>query len=149
MNGPRTSREALIAELLGDLDGLLARVEALPALIADMEKTLAETTFALENASDKYRMTVTTFTEQAKIDLAEYFDRKAAQAAQTACKTLAEQQTALYEAARAAFRSGVPLSGQALRESRRSMYGRLMEHGITALIASGMTAGLVYVMFQL
>jgi len=31
MNSPRTAREALIAEMLGDLDLLLARVEALPA----------------------------------------------------------------------------------------------------------------------
>ena len=33
MNTPRTTREALIAEMLGDLDVILARVEALPAAI--------------------------------------------------------------------------------------------------------------------
>ena len=34
---PRTSKEALIAEMLGDLEQLLARIENLPSLIASAE----------------------------------------------------------------------------------------------------------------
>ena len=36
MNAPRpnTTREILIAEVLGELDGLLARVEALPGMVS-------------------------------------------------------------------------------------------------------------------
>lgn len=152
MSGPRTTREALIAELLGDLDGLLARVEALPALVDSAEGKLSGTVAALDDAGDKFRLAVTAFTEQAKADLAEYLDLKTAQAAQTAAKTVEEQRAALQEAARMAFRSeasdkaaslGIAL-GEAAKELRRSMWSRLMEHAITALIASGFTAGLVY-----
>ena len=152
MSGPRTTREALIAELLGDLDGLLARVEALPATVAGAESKLSGTVAALDDAGDKFRLAVTAFTEQAKADLAEYLDLKTAQAAHQAAKTVEEQRAALQEAARMAFRSeasdkaaslGVAL-GEAAREFRRSMWSRLMEHAITALIASGFTAGLVY-----
>jgi hypothetical protein len=34
--------------------------------------------------------------------------------------------------------------GKAANEFRRSMWTRVMEHAITALIASGFTAGVVY-----
>lgn len=152
MNGPRTAREALIAEVLGDLDGLLTRVEALPAMVAGAEGRLSGTVAALEEAGDKYRLAVTAFTEQAKADLSEYLDLKTACAAQLATKTVEEQRAALHEAARLAFRSeasdkaaslGVAL-GEAAREFRRSMWSRMMEHAVTALIASAFTASLVY-----
>jgi len=145
MNGPRTAREALIAEVLGDLDGLLTRVEALPAMVAGAEGKLSGTVAALDEAGDKYRLAVTAFTEQAKADLSEYLDLKTA-------KTVEEQRAALQEAARLAFRSeasdkaaslGVVL-GEAAKEFRRSMWSRMMEHAVTALIASAFTAGLVY-----
>lgn len=152
MNGPRTTREALIAEVLGDLDGLLTRVEALPAMVAGAEGKLSETVAALDEAGDKYRLAVTAFTEQAKADLSEYLDLKTAHAAQLATKTVEEQRAALQEAARMAFRSeasdkaaslGVAL-GEAAKEFRRSMWSRMIEHAVTALIASTFTAGLVY-----
>lgn len=152
MSGPRTAREALIAELLGDVDGLLARVEALPALVAGAEGRLSGTVAALDEAGDKYRLAVTAFTEQAKADLSEYLDLKTANAAQLAAKTVEEQRAALQEAARFAFRSeasdkaaslGVVL-GEAAREFRRSIWSRMMEHAVTALIASAFTSGLVY-----
>ena len=76
MNSPRTAREALIAEMLGDLDLLLDRVEALPVLVATAEERLTSTVTALDNAGDKYRMAITAFTEQAKTELSEYLDRK-------------------------------------------------------------------------
>lgn len=152
MNGPRTAREALIAEVLGDLDGLLTRVEALPAMVAGAEGRLSGTVAALDEAGDKYRLAVTAFTEQAKVDLSEYLDLKTAHAAELAAKTIEEQRAALQEAARVAFRSeasdkaaslGVAL-GEAAKEFRRSMWSRMMEHAVTALIASTFTAGLVY-----
>lgn len=66
MTSPRTTREALMAELLGDVDKLLARVEALPVMVAAAEEKMTSTAKALEDAGDKYRMAVTAFTEQAK-----------------------------------------------------------------------------------
>lgn len=156
MTGPRTTREALIAELLGDVDGLLARVEALPAMVAAAEDKMTGTAKALEDAGDKYRLAVTAFTEQAKADLSEYLDMKTGQAGLVAAKTVEEQRAALQEAARLAFRSeasdkaaslGVVLS-EAAKDFRRSMWTRMIEHAVTALIASGFTASLVYLIVK-
>jgi hypothetical protein len=153
MNGPRTTREALIAEVLGDLDALLARVEALPAVVAAAEEKLIGTVTALNDAGDKYRMAVTAFNEQAKADLTEYLDLKAAQ---VSAKTVEEQRAALQEVARLAFRSeasdkaaslGLVL-GEAAKEFRRSVWSRLWEHAITAVLASSFTAGLIFVILK-
>ncbi|MGJ0490051.1 hypothetical protein [Methylobacter sp.] len=153
MNGPRTTREALIAEVLGDLDTLLARVEALPVVVAAAEEKLIGTVTALNDAGDKYRMAVTAFNEQAKADLTEYLDLKAAQ---VSAKTVEEQRAALQEVARLAFRSeasdkaaslGLVL-GEAAKEFRRSVWSRLWEHAITAVLASGFTAGLIFVILK-
>lgn len=153
MNAPRTAREALIAEMLGDLDALLARIESLPALVAGAEERLSGTAAALDTAGDKYRMAVTAFNEQAKADLSEYFDRKAVE---VASRTVEDQNAAMQEAARMAFRSeasdkaaslGLVL-GEAAKEFRLSMRSRLVEHAITALVASGFTAGLVYLIVK-
>ena len=124
MPDPRTTREALIAELLGDLDALYARAERLPLAVAECEAKLNGTVTALNEAGDKYRLAVTAFTEQARTELTEYLQRKAGD---VAAKTVEEQRAALHEAARAAFRSeasdkaaqlGISLS-QAAREFRR------------------------------
>jgi hypothetical protein len=153
MNSPRTTREAFIAEMLGDLDTLLARVEALPALVATAEERLTSTVTALDNAGDKYRMAITAFTEQAKTELEEYLDRKTIE---VSSKTVDEQRAAIQEAARMAFRSeasdkaanlGLVL-GEAAKEFRRSMWYRLMEHAITALIASGFTVVIFYTLLK-
>ena len=149
MNSPRTAREALIAEMLGDLDLLLARVEALPLLVATAEERLTSTVTALDNAGDKYRMAITAFTEQAKMELAEYLDRKTIE---VSLKTVEEQRAAIQEAARVAFCSeasdkavnlGLVL-GEAAKQFRRSMWTRLLEYAITALISSGFTVGILY-----
>lgn len=148
MTGPRTTREALIAEMLGELDTLLARVEALPKEIATAESQVANSVASLNEAGDKYRMAVTAFTEQAKTELTEFLQRKASE---VAAKTVEEQRAAIQEAARQAFRSeasdkaaalGVAL-GQAAKQFQRTMATRLFEHGFTALVTSGLTSCLV------
>jgi hypothetical protein len=143
MSGPRTTREALVAEILGDLDVLLARAENLPALVAHTEEKLAGTAAALEVACDKYRLAVTAFTEEAKADLTEHYDRKTTEAIQSVTRTSAEQGALLQGAVRQAFRSEAAALGVS-RHFRRSMCMRVLEHGVTALVASGLTAGLVY-----
>lgn len=149
MTGPRTSREALIAEMLGEVDVLLARVEALPAAVASAEDRIAGAVAALTDAGDKYRLAVTVFTEEAKTELTEYLERKASA---VTSKTEEDQRAVIQEATRQAFQSesfekaenlGITLRA-AVKEFRRSMWLRLIEHAITALIASTLTAGLVY-----
>ena len=153
MNAPRTSREALIAEMLGDLDTLLDRMEALPQVVAAAEEKLAATITVLNQAGDKYRMAVTVFNEHAKTDLAEYLDRTAVE---ISSKTVEEQRAAIQEAARMAFRSEASdkaanlarALSEAAQDFRQSVWSRLIEHTVTALIASGFTAGLVYAMLK-
>lgn len=149
MNAPRSIREALVAESLGNLDDLLTRVEALPAMIANAEKHIAETVAALDGAGDKYRMAITAFSEQAKADLNEYLDRKAGQ---VSSKTMEEQRAAIQDATLTAFRSeafdkaaglGVVLA-DAAREFKRSQWARLAEHGLTAMFSSALTGWLVF-----
>lgn len=69
----RTTREALIAEMLGDLDILLNRTEKLPV-------QLAAITHALNDATDRYRTTVSEFTQSAKTELTEHVSRATAEA---------------------------------------------------------------------
>lgn len=148
MAEPRNTREALIAEMLGELDVLLSRVEKLPQAVADAEAKLVGTVASLNDAGDRYRLAVTAFTEQARTELTEYLQRKAGD---VASKTVEEERSAMQEAARAAFRSeasdkatqlGIAL-GQAAKEFRRSIGSRLLEHGLTAALASILTASLV------
>lgn len=154
MNAPRTVREALMAEILGDLDTILVRIETFPGLIATAEEKLTSTVAALDEAGEKYRIAVNAYTEQAKADLTEYLDIKTIA---ITSKTVEEQRTAIQEAARLAFRAEVSdkatnLSialGEAAKEFRRSMFSRLMEHTITALIASSFTASLVYAIVKI
>ena len=151
MASPNTAREALIAEMLGDLDAIIERAERLPAIVEAAEGKLSATATALENAGDKYRLAVTAFNDQAKAELSEYLDRKTTQAV---AKTLEESKAAMQDAARLAFRSeasekaanlGLVLA-DAAKLFRRSMWSRIFEHAITAFVASALTAWFVYML---
>ena len=149
MNAPRTIREEMVSVILGELDTLLARVEALPAMIDCAEKQIADTLAALDGSGDKYRMAITAFSEQAKADLNEYLDRKAGL---ISAKTMEEQRAAIQEATLSAFRSeafdkaaglGVVLV-DATKEFKRSQLARLAEHGFTAVLSSALTGWVVF-----
>lgn len=149
MNGPRTSREALIAEVLGDIDALLARTEALPATVLDAETRIAAAVAALADAGDRYRMAVTAFTEEARTELTGYLERRAGA---IAARTVEEQREALQEAARCAFQhealeattSMAASLRAAAAEWRRARRWRLLENLTVAFVASGITAALLY-----
>jgi hypothetical protein len=98
----RTAREAIAAEILGDIDTLLSRVEALPATVDDAARRIAATATTLDAAGDKYRMAVTAFTEETKVELTEFIQRKAAE---VSARTVEEQRAAIQEAARQAMHS--------------------------------------------
>lgn len=151
MDGPHTAREALIAELLGDVDRLLMRVEALPGALGDAEQRLAGMALALDIASDRFRDAVTVFSEQAKRELADYVDRKAMLVAEASGKAVEEQRAALQEAAVLALHSVLqePLAkSAALPAGEKAGWRRFLEHATTALLASGFTAGLVYLLIR-
>lgn len=149
MSDPRTMREALAAQMLGELDVIVSKVEALPKVIDQAEKRVTDSVNTLDQAGDKFRMAVTAYVEQAKAELTEYLQRKAQEIATT---TVEEQRTAMQEAARTAFRTeaidraaalGRSLS-DASKEFQRGHWSRIIEHGVTACLASGLTATIVW-----
>jgi len=122
-------------------------------MVSSVESRLTATVAALTDASDKYRLAVTAFNEEAKQELTEYLERKAGQ---IAAKTVEEQRAAMQESARLAFRSeasdkasslSVAL-GQAAKEIRQARWSRLLEHALTALVTSMFTSGMVYGIFK-
>lgn len=143
----RSAREALLAELLGDVDRLLARVEALPQRIATAEDRLDRTAARLDEAGERFRLAITTFSAQARTELSDYLQR---QAGQSAARAAAEQHAALQEAARAAFHALATSAPQATTSEpiRRTAATRLLEHGVTALIASLVSSAIVLVMMR-
>lgn len=73
--GPRTAKEALLAELLGDVDTLLERLEK-------ADQGIRQTVAVLNDADERYRQAVSMFTEQAKAELGTWLDQKATQTVQ-------------------------------------------------------------------
>lgn len=65
-------------------------------------------------------------------------------ASQVVAKTMEEQRAAIQEIARLAFQA----EASKRKEYRQSIRSRLMEHGITALAASGLTATFVYLLLR-
>ena len=95
-------REALAAQVLAEVDQLVARVEALPGKVSDAEAQLKATTEALTEAADNFRLAVTAFASQAKDDLTEHLQRKAAE---VVARTVEELRVVMQESARVAFKS--------------------------------------------
>jgi hypothetical protein len=149
MSAPRTTREALIAQMLGELDGLLTRAERLPEAITEAESRLAATSRVLSDAGDRYRIAVTVFTEEAKSVLTGYLEQKMSE---VAALTAEERRMIIQEAVRHAYQlwvsEGIGRDQQdtdrSKRVNRHPSLGRLLEHGVTAALASVLTAALVF-----
>ena len=129
---PRTAREALVAEMLGDIDVLLSRSEALPAKMAAVEAQLAASTAILDAAGDRYKMTICAFSEQAKAELTAYLQRKAGQASE---QLLEEQRQAIEQA----MSRALSIAGNA-----RPAWHRIAETAAIAFLASGLTAAALH-----
>ena len=146
----RTIKEALVAQLLGELDALTNRVEALPKQINNAQEELAHTVTALVAAGEKYRMVLTQFTDEAKTELTEFIERKAVN---VASKTAEEQRAELTEVARKAVATEAEkLNITTYGATKRKPASRLdivREHAITAAASSIVTAAIVYTMMKL
>ena len=128
-----TAREALVAEMLGDIDVLLSRSEALPAKIAAVEAQLAASTAILDAAGDRYRMTMTAFTEQAKAELTTYLQRKAVEASEQ-----------LIEEQRQAIQKTVSRALESMAGNASPTWHRIAETAAIAFLASGLTAAALH-----
>lgn len=136
-NGPRTTREALVAELLGDIDGLLARCEAFTGKVEVLTAQLASNTATLDAAGERYRIAAVAFTEQAKQEVIRFLERKASEvSAQMLDAQRAELQAAVLRVLESAASEAVTRSAP--------RWQRLTELAGVAIGAGISGAGLVY-----
>lgn len=133
---PRTSREALIAEMLGDIDSLLTRCEAFTQIVDVLQTQMASNATTLDAAGERYRIAVCTFSEQAKQEVSSYLERKAGEAG---TKILDSQQAALREAVVRKLEATANNAGI----KGRSVWSRLAELVGVGIVAGITAAGMV------
>lgn len=88
MSEPNSLREALIAEMMGDLSRLLERLEALPGLADSTEEKLIKTVRALETAGESYNQAVLAANLRSKNEMLAYLESLSTS---ITTKTIAEQ----------------------------------------------------------
>jgi hypothetical protein len=122
---PATAKEALIAELLGDVQILLGRLE-------QADTSTKATTAALNEATAQYRGQVDGMVAKLRAETANVI----MQATEQAAKTLVSQQTeTLQKAATAAMQKA--LSAEVLKRTRRDWFAAvLIAAAMGALVAA-------------
>lgn len=128
---PSTAKEALIAELLGDVQILLGRLE-------QADNSTKATTAALNEATALYQGQVDGMVAKLRAETANVI----MQATEQAAKTMVGQQTeTLQKAATAAMQKA--LSVEVLKRTRRDWFGAVL---LTATIACLATLGTLWLM---
>ena len=79
MAAPKTTKEALIAEMLGDIDAIMQRIEQYPTILKAVESGLLESARTMETAGANIRKAAREYTEQAKESLQNFTAEKAAE----------------------------------------------------------------------
>ena len=149
MNAPSTLREALAGQILSEVDDLIRQTETLKATLEAASQDLSRNVATLDDAGDRFRMAVTSFTEQAKAELTEHLDRTVHV---VLTQKADEIQVAMQKAARTAFEAQSWDTAGALAdrlkgaasEFRRGVWTRLIENGVVALLAGVLASALTY-----
>ena len=138
-----TAREALIAELLGDVAQLLERLDALAPAMADAHRSLLNAMERLTGQVHDFETRMTMITHNAKVQAVNHIVRRTAE---VAGRSADAQQKAMEEAARALFNVQVEPALQRLAQSLRDLLERTERpwvlwatHVATALTASSIT----------
>ena len=131
---PGTAREALLAELLGDVQILLGRLE-----LAD--KSAKETAIAVTQATAQYRSQVDELVGKLRTETASIIMKTTEHAAQS---LVGQQQETLQKAATQAMQ--LALNDQLLKRSRLDW---LMAAAVGAAIAAAVTLALIALRSQL
>ena len=79
MAAPKTTKEALIAEMLGDIDAMMQRIEQYPAILKAVETGLLESARTMETAGANIRKAAREYTDEAKQSLQNFTSEKAAE----------------------------------------------------------------------
>ena len=141
--GPRSTREALLAELFGDVDQLLNRCEAIPVQVAQAAERITASTQALDGAGEAYRARINEIAERMRGETSAMLVRVTDQAA----TTLVQKQTAfLQEAATIAIRNALE---RELEVRLRRYYVRLVIVIVACgLLSAGLAIGVVSTLLQ-
>lgn len=152
MNRIHSARDSLTSQLFEDFDSLAGRIEALQATAVEIDRQLKATAAAINEGSDRFRMTVTAFVEDTKAELKEDAQRNRVM---LMAESTDDFQASMQKIARAAFQAQswdtASTLADRLRESaaefRRSIWSRMFENSVVAflagLLASALTYGLV------
>ena len=100
MSQPHTAREALLAELLGDVHLLLGRMAAMQLTLSDAETGAKKTVAALVEANSQYRQQVDNLMARLRVEFADLLTTATTHA-------VGLQATTLQQAALAAVRQAV------------------------------------------
>ena len=92
---PSNTREALIAELLGDVQAVLDRLDAVKAELVTAEQSAAKTAQAVNDATDRYRTQVDETVQRLRTETAAIIT----QTTEHAARSLVGQQTAVLQKA--------------------------------------------------
>jgi len=137
MSGHTTMRDALFAEMLGEVDDLLRRIEHLPGIVDSCEKRLANHAAMLAEAGDRYGQAVSGFTQAAKTELSIFLESQARE-------TVEEQAAAIRQLVLTSLKTESDSVLSPYREAiRKTRTGWIAAHGVTALCASVLTTLLV------
>ena len=145
MSEPRAFREALVAQLAGELDDLLRRVEVLTPAIANAGARLDASAAAVKVALERYEATVATLSAQTMKSIGEFAVRRTNEAV---VKSVHAQEALIQRAARRAVAVELVPQLHALREAvaraapqvTPSAWSTWLGHAATALLASAFTA---------
>lgn len=133
---PRTTREALLAEMLGDLDGMLTRIEKLPQLVENCEARLSAKADALQVSGDKYGQAVVAYTEQAKEELTDFLEKES-------MVTIEKHLAAIQKTFQDTLDAESGNIGSSQFADKRFLWMRLFEHTVIALLTSLLTVYLI------
>lgn len=97
-----TVREAIAAELFGEIDALVLRLENTARIVQSHEENEKASTAALLSAADNFRLAVTQFSEAATLQVREAVERHAHE---VVTQTRSELMATMQEAARQAWRT--------------------------------------------
>lgn len=149
-SGPRSMREALIAQALEDVDALILRIEALPERVALHEAKALSVASALTDSADKYRENVAKLSEVLAKNMLKNLQNQASDiAARTTNEVRAAMQSAAAEAFASQANSAASQLGRDLQAAandfQRIAWKRIIENMIVGMVCSGITAALVLI----
>jgi maltooligosyltrehalose synthase len=143
--GAFNAREVLVAELLGEVDALLKRVEAFTPQIDAAHGRLAGSAGEMVSAIERYRVTIAALTEQAQASAVKHVVRRANEVCET---SLAAHTEAMRAAARTAFDGETAARARQLTKTlddaiARAQGGRWhawLSHAATAFLSASTSA---------